>query len=118
MHVFRIRSVEPRRFRQRALFNLVERRDDLLRFSAAQDTYFLQAARPRTIKLQFKQQQSPVEVERAFEFVERLIRSALETPAPHLFLSCLAHFAAFPLPTGTVIGSANRLMNPSASFGL
>src|SRR5579875_1184760 len=117
MHVFRAGTIEPLRLSGRAFFDPLQRRVDLLAFRGRKDSGAFQRARPRAVELQLVRKQPAIKPEGTFELIKLPVRVLLESPAPHLFLRGFAQCAA-SLLAGMVIGSAKRLMKPSASLGL
>src|SRR5580692_12914477 len=86
-------------------------------------------ARPGAIEQQFLREHAAIKAPGALEFVERCVGAAFEAPAPHLLFARSSHqalafcgifwgAAGMAGSCGTVMGSANRLMIPSASLGL
>src|SRR5580692_11183150 len=85
-------------------------------------------ARPGAIERQFLREHAAIEAPGALEFVERCVGAAFEAATPHLLFAGSSHQALAFWGTffgsvsagscGTVMGSAKRLMKPSASLGL
>ncbi len=120
VHVFGGRSVEPCGIARGALGDFVERGQRVAHFLDGKNSGRFERARPHTIHRQLVRQQAAVERERPLKLVEQFVGSAVEPPAPQfprrLFLGRGAHFTF--ASSGIVTGSANKLMKPSASFGL
>lgn len=120
--VLGFRGIEPGGLSKRALFDAIERGHQLFRFFRSENFYFFEGADPGAIESQLEGQQAAVEGERTLEFPELFVGGAIKAPAPHFFLAGLAHEddppARASVAAGTVMGRANRLMKPSASFGL
>src|SRR5579864_3630285 len=126
VHILRLRSVEPGRFGFCTALDFVKGTDDSCAFFIAENSGLGNRAGPCTVERKLLRQQATVELPRTLKLIEGRVRPALEAPAPHLLLFFLFASAAHPasalrrisVSCGTVIGSANRLMKPSASFGL
>ena len=128
MHVFRWRRIKPGQIGLSALFNLIERLNNRRTFFGREDFSCCDGSRPSAIECEFLRQQTAIETPRAFKLIERRVGSALEPASPHFLRTGSGHQArAFCVvfsvwgtcaSCGTVIGSAKRLMKPSASFGL
>ena len=120
VNVFGLRIVEPRGVGLRAPLDFIERGDDLLAFFMGENSRRGDGARPGAVEREFLRQQAAIEMPGALEFVEGSVGSAVETAAPHLLVVGAAHLtSAFACAScGTVMGSAKRLMKPSASLGL
>src|SRR5580692_5840713 len=128
MNVFGRRSVEPRGIGLRAQGDFAERSGDFLAFFLAEDSGGDDGARPGAVESQFLREHAAIEAPGALEFVERCVGAAFEAAAPHLLFAGSSHQALAFCGTffgsvragscGTVMGSAKRLMKPSASLGL
>ena len=120
VHVFGGRGVQPRGIARCALGDLVERRQGVAHFLDGENARRFERARPHAIHRQFVRQQAAVERERPLKLVEQLVGRAVKPPAPQFACRLLfwrgAHFTF--ASSGIVTGNANRLMKPSASFGL
>ena len=104
----------------------------LLDLRGRQNANLRDGPRPHAINRQFERQQSPVKGQRTLKLVEKLIRRTIKAPAPELVsrgglarragrFCAGVHFAASLFAAGVAVavtGKANRLMKPSASFGL
>src|SRR5262245_8007984 len=114
--------------------DFIEGGERLLHFGSGENADRLERLGPRAVHGDLVRQQSPVEREGALERVEALVRLAFEASAPQLTVFAFGHPrrnsslhserrtyelepSAFAFGR-TVIGSAKRLMKPSASFGL
>src|SRR5580704_10115522 len=112
--------IEPCRVGPGAAFKLVERGQNLLAFFTRKNTGERDGAGPGAIERKFLPEKAAIEMPGALEFVEGSVRGTVETAAPHLLVFGSAHpTSTFARAScGTVMGSAKRLMKPSASFGL
>ena len=128
MDVLGFRVGEPCGIGFSARRDFVECCGDLAAFVLRQNSRADDGSRPRAIERQFLGQHAPVEAPGTLEFVERRVRGAFKKAAPHfLFAGSSHHALAFcgaflgssaEASRGTVMGSAKRLMKPSASLGL
>ena len=128
--------------------NFVERRKRLLHFRRGENANGFKSFGPGTIDGDFVGQETAIERKRTLERVELFVRCALEASAPQPVVFAFGHSmlvgqAFLPVPVvssftevwtdrnvcptqfpsafalgRTVTGSANKLMKPSASFGL
>ena len=96
--------------------DFIERGYKTLAFFAREDSGSGNSARPGAVESKFVREKPAVELPRALEFVKRSVGTAVEAPAPHFLPFGNGHRTA--ASSGTVMGSAKRLMKPSASFGL
>src|SRR4029077_10646726 len=125
VNVFGFRVVKPGRLGLRAALELVERGDYLLSFFVRENSGGGDGARPGPVEREFLWEKAAIEMPGALEFVEGGVRGTVKAAAPHLLVFGAAHLtSAFARATfgtvtgGTVMGSAKRLMKPSASLGL
>src|SRR4029077_15736472 len=112
--------IEPGRIARRALCDFVQGREGVADFRDAQNTRRHQGARRHAIDGQLVWQQAAVERKRTLKRVEQFVGRAVKPPAPQFTRWLLfwrgTHFTF--ASSGIVTGNANRLMKPSASFGL
>ncbi len=120
VHVLGRRSVKPCRVVRRALGDLVERRESVTHFLDGENARRFKRARPRAIDSQLVRQQAAVECERSLKLVEQFVGRAVKPPAPQFSRRLLFGRSAQRTfaSSGIVTGKANKLMKPSASFGL
>ena len=128
MDVFGFRIGEPCGIGFSARCEFVQSRGDLAAFVLRQNSRSDDGSRPRAIERQLLRQQALVEAPGTLEFIERSVRAAFKKAAPHFLFAGSSHQAlafcgaflgsATEASCGTVMGSANRLMKPSASLGL
>ena len=128
MNIFGWRLVEPRSIGLGAPCDFAESSDDFLAFCFAENSGGDDGARPGAIEQQFLREHAAIKAPGALEFVKRCVGAAFEAAAPHLLFAGSSHQALAFCGTffgsvsagscGTVMGSAKRLMKPSASFGL
>src|SRR5271170_996336 len=129
MNVFGGRGGKPRGVGLCTQRNFAERGGDLLAFFFGEDSRGDDGARPGAIERQLLRQHAAIEAPGALEFVKRCVGAAFEAAAPHLLFARSSHQALAFCGTffgvavtagscGTVMGSAKRLMKPSASLGL
>src|SRR6266481_3794368 len=95
---------------------------DLLAFFVRKNSGGGDGAGPGAVEREFLREKAAIEMPGALELVEGGVRGTVEAAAPHLLVFGAAHLtSAFARATfgtvtgGTVMGSAKRLMKPSAS---
>ncbi len=114
--VFGIGGVEPRGVGFRARFDFIESGNDALAFVVRENSRSGDGAGPGAVERKLLRQHAAIEMPGALEFVERCIGGAVESAAPHFLAVRRRHRTA--ASSGMVMGSAKRLMKPSASLGL
>src|SRR5271170_2412786 len=131
VNVFSVRSGQTSCIGLCARCNFIESNGDFLAFFLRENSNGDDRSSPGAVKRHFLRQHAAVETEGALEFVEGGVRAAFEKSAPHFLFAWSSHQAfafcgsflagsgsATEASWGTVIGSAKRLINPSASLGL
>ncbi len=116
MDVLGFRTIEPGGIGSGAGFDFIERAHELRGFVAREDAGRGDGSGPGAIEGQLLRKHPAIEMPGALEFVEGCVWGALKAPAPHFVAFGSGHRTA--ASNGTVIGSAKRLMKPSASLGL
>ena len=120
VHILGGRTAQPGKIVHRALGDFVERGQRVAHLLDGKYAGRFESAGPHPVHGQLVRQQAAVKRERPLKLVEHFVGSAVKPPAPQfsrrLFFGRGGHFTF--ASSGMVTGSANKLMKPSASFGL